>query len=171
MPFCLKSCRKYLADVAGSDSSAFVLLISILFLCVKLLTESDRDFIWDHEQSKHLFLCVWFFGSFCVELLAWSILGRDGGGGSWRPSCPASEASASTAKKSRTGMVQWTIWTTHPSLFLLPLLQICSFLSPPQLLAAAQFHFVKLLSIFVLHQLFSSPMLNDYSRMLFLVGL
>lgn len=58
-----------------------------------------------------------------------------------------------------------------PSLFLLPLLQRCSFLSPPQLLAAALFHFVKLLSIFVLHQLFSSAMLNDYSRMLFLVGL
>jgi hypothetical protein len=39
------------------------------------------------------------------------------------------------------------------------------------MLAAVQFHFVMLLSIYVLHHLFSSAILNDCSRMLFLVGL
>ena len=60
---------------------------------------------------------------------------------------------------------------TSTPLSLFPQHQRCSFRSPPQLLAALQFHFVKLLSIFVLHQLLCSAMLNDCARMLFLVGL
>jgi len=60
---------------------------------------------------------------------------------------------------------------TSTPLSLFPQHQRCSFRSPPWLLAALQFHFVKLLSIFVLHQLLCSAMLNDCARMLFLVGL
>jgi len=91
--------------------------------------------------------------------------GRDGGSGSWRPSCSAGEASASMAKKSRTGML-----CNEPSgPYVHTPLSVPA--APPQLLAALQFHFVKLLSIFVLHQLLCSAMLNDCARMLFLVGL
>ena len=111
-PFCHKSCRNIWLMLAAVTRVRVFLIFIPFFSCVyvNFLAESDRDFIKDHKQSKHLLLCVWFLGFFCAQLPTWSILGRDGGSGSWRPSCSAGEASASMAKKSRTGM-----WWNEPS--------------------------------------------------------
>lgn len=165
--------HKYLSDVACSDSSVCSSCPSHLFplyVPTFLLNRIEISSKITSQASSFFTLCSvpWFL------LCSTARLNHSRKG--WRWWIVEAQLLRERSKfKHGQEKQNWYGAMNHldhtPSLFLLLQLQRCSFLSPPQMLAAVQFHFVMLLSIYVLHHLFSSAILNDCSRMLFLVGL